>query len=107
MGRFIERSIVASRWVMLSGYVNVVGSMDGEREAPGWIGKVDSGTLKVKLTVAIMAISSIQLLEMFLVVEHYTNDKILWLTVLHITSFASACLLAMLDRKDGTTGQRA
>lgn len=97
----IDASLVASLLltVLLSGYVNFVSPMDGDHEAPGWIGKVDSGTLKVKLAVAIVAISSIHLLEVFLNVEHYADDKILWLTVLHITFLASAYLLATLDRK--------
>jgi uncharacterized protein (TIGR00645 family) len=34
----------------------------------------------------------------FLNAEHYSNDKILWFTVLHLTFVVSALLLAALDR---------
>lgn len=96
----IDACLVASLLltVLLAGYVNFISPLDEAQEAPGWIGKLDSGTLKVKLAASIVAISSIHLLQVFLNVEHYGNDKILWLTVLHITFLASAFLLAMLDR---------
>ncbi len=99
----IDASLVASLLftVLLSGYVNFVSPLDEGHEAPGWVGKLDSGTLKVKLAASIVAISSIHLLQVFLNVEHFANDKILWLTVLHITFLASAFLLAALDRMSG------
>ena len=95
----IDASLVASLLltVLLSGYVNFVSPLEKEHGAPGWVAKVDSGALKVKLAASIVAISSIHLLQVFLNVEHYDNDKILWLTLLHITFLASAFLLAVLD----------
>src|SRR5262249_14117329 len=46
--------------VMLSGYENFVSKLDtssGE-ESPAWLGKLDSGTLKLKVAASIVAISS-------------------------------------------------
>ena len=96
----IDACLVASLLltVLLSGYVNFISPLEEAHEAPGWVGKLDSGTLKVKLAASIIAISSIHLLQVFLNVEHYGNDKILWLTIIHITFLASAFLLAALDR---------
>src|SRR5690242_8724138 len=48
--------------VMLSGYENFVSKINAaanEEEALGWLGKLDSGTLKLKVAASIVAISSI------------------------------------------------
>lgn len=58
----------------------------------------DQGTLKTKLATAIVAISSIHLLQVFLNAEKYPNDKILWTMLLHVTFILSAVSLGFLDR---------
>jgi uncharacterized protein (TIGR00645 family) len=47
--------------------------------------KLDSGTLKLKVAVSIVAISSIHLLRIFMNAQATPNDKILWYVVLHLT----------------------
>ena len=86
--------------VMLSGYENFVSKLDtgSEQESPAWLGKLDSGTLKLKVAVSIVAISSIHLLRIFMNAEGTPNDKILWYVVLHLTFVVSAVLLGVLDR---------
>jgi uncharacterized protein (TIGR00645 family) len=86
--------------VMLSGYENFVSKLDGAgtQEALTWLGKLDSGTLKLKVAVSIVAISSIHLLRIFMNAEGTPNDKILWYVVLHLTFVVSAVLLGVLDR---------
>ena len=51
--------------VMLSGYENFVSKLDiAEAEkSVAWLGKLDSGSLKIKVMVAIVTISAVQLLE--------------------------------------------
>ena len=51
--------------VIFSGFENFVSKMDvGEHEdKPAWMGKVDFGSLKLKLVASIVAISAIQLLR--------------------------------------------
>jgi uncharacterized protein (TIGR00645 family) len=51
--------------VMLSGYENFVSKLDADtaQESPAWLGKLDSGTLKLKVAASIVAISSIHLLR--------------------------------------------
>ena len=46
--------------VMFSGYVNFVSRIDvaDEGEKLGWLGKLDAGTLKLKVAASIVAISS-------------------------------------------------
>src|SRR5262249_5326591 len=54
--------------VMLSGYENFVSKIDAgsAAESPAWLGKLDSGTLKLKVAASIVAISSIHLLRIFM-----------------------------------------
>ena len=86
--------------VMLSGYENFVSKINAGagQESPAWLGKLDSGTLKLKVAVSIVAISSIHLLRIFMNAEGTPNDKILWYVVLHLTFVVSAVLLGVLDR---------
>jgi uncharacterized protein (TIGR00645 family) len=86
--------------VMLSGYENFVSKVDaGTRQhSLEWLGKLDSGTLKLKVAISIVAISSIHLLRIFMNADHTPNDKILWYVVLHLTFVVSAVLLGALDR---------
>jgi uncharacterized protein (TIGR00645 family) len=89
--------------VMLSGYENFVSRLDiGETEKTiSWLGKLDSGTLKLKVAASIVAISAIQLLKGFMEVESLPNDKLLWMTLIHLTFVVSAVLLAFMDRMMG------
>ena len=86
--------------VMFSGYENFVSRIDvgGDAEKLGWLGKLDAGTLKLKVAASIVAISSIHLLKVFMDVKTISNDKILWYVVLHMTFVLSALLLGLLDR---------
>jgi uncharacterized protein (TIGR00645 family) len=86
--------------VMFSGYENFVSRIDieGSDEKLSWLGKLDAGTLKLKVAASIVAISSIHLLSVFMKVPQIANDKILWYVLLHLTFVASAVLLAVLDR---------
>jgi uncharacterized protein (TIGR00645 family) len=86
--------------VMFSGYENFVSRIDtGDgTDAPAWLGKLDSGTLKLKVAISIVAISSIHLLRVFMEVNKTDNDKIKWYVILHLTFVVSALLLGVLDR---------
>jgi len=86
--------------VMFSGYENFVSHIDVARgdDALGWLGKLDSGTLKLKVAASIVAISSIHLLRVFMKAEDTANDKIMWYVILHLTFVVSAVLLGVLDK---------
>ena len=52
---------------MLTGYENYVSRLDrSDAGELAWLGKIDTGSLKVKIGSAIVAISSIHLLQVFL-----------------------------------------
>jgi len=86
--------------VMFSGYENFVSRIDtgDESEKLGWLGKLDAGTLKLKVAASIVAISSIHLLQKFMDVEKIDNDKLLWYVIIHMTFVVSALLMGWLDR---------
>jgi len=86
--------------VMFSGYENFVSRIDHDAgtDAPAWLSKIDSGTLKLKVAASIVAISSIHLLRIFVKVEQTDNDKIMWYVILHLTFVVSAVLLGVLDK---------
>jgi uncharacterized protein (TIGR00645 family) len=63
---------------------------------------MDSGSLKIKVASAIVAISSIHLLQVFMNAQQYDNSKIMWLTLMHLAFIASAVFLGLLDRITST-----
>ncbi len=85
--------------VMFSGYENFVSRLDSVDEEDGltWLGKMDSGSLKNKVAVSIVAISSIHLLQVFMDAENVSNDKIMWYVILHLTFVVSAFCMGFLD----------
>jgi uncharacterized protein (TIGR00645 family) len=98
----IDMTLVASLiiMVMLSGYENFVSKLDleGAERSLAWLGKLDAGSLKIKVAASIVAISSIHLLKAFMNVEQVANDKLVLLIVTHLTFVVSALLLAVMDR---------
>src|SRR4051794_10660293 len=102
---FVDIALVAGLivMVMLSGYENFVSKLDvGETEKSlAWLGKLDAGSLKLKVAASIVAISSIHLLRAFMNVKDVANDKLILLIATHLTFVVSALLLAVMDRMTG------
>jgi uncharacterized protein (TIGR00645 family) len=84
--------------VMFSGYENFVSSIDTKGTDTLGFGKLDAGTLKLKVAASIVAISSIHLLRVFMQAEDTDNGKIMWYVILHMTFVVSALLLGVLDK---------
>jgi uncharacterized protein (TIGR00645 family) len=95
----IDAALVASLvvMVMISGYESFVSRFDAEDEVH-WLGTIDSGSLKIKVASTIVAISSIDLLQIFLDITKYENDKIMWATLMHLAFVFSALILAYVDK---------
>jgi len=97
----IDMALVGSLivMVMFSGYENFVSTIDAKgTDSLNWLGKLDAGTLKLKVAASIVAISSIHLLRVFVKVEETDNDKIMWFVIVHLTFVVSAVLLGVLDK---------
>ena len=85
--------------VMFSGYENFVSTIDAKgSDSLNWLGKLDAGTLKLKVAASIVAISSIHLLRIFMQAQAIDNTKIMWYVILHMTFVVSAVLLGVLDK---------
>jgi uncharacterized protein (TIGR00645 family) len=86
--------------VMFSSYENFVSQLDIDEgtEKLGWLGKMDSTSLKNKVAASIVAISSIHLLKVFMNAANIDNEKLHWYVVLHMTFVASAFAMGMLDK---------
>jgi uncharacterized protein (TIGR00645 family) len=102
----IDAALVASLVVMviISGYENFVSRFDNaDGSEISWLGKVDAGSLKIKVASTIVAISSIHLLQVFLNVQQFTEGQLMWLTIMHMAFVVSALLLAYIDRLMNST----
>ena len=93
--------------IMLSGYENYVSKLDvaDAEKSISWLGKLDTGTLKLKVSVTIVTISAVQLLKAYLDINAVANDKLLWMVVIHLTFIVSALLLTVMDRLLGAAAR--
>jgi uncharacterized protein (TIGR00645 family) len=98
----VDLALVASLvvMVMFSGYENFVSKIDIADDAKklGWLGKLDASTLKLKLAISIVAISSIHLLSAFMNLGQLPSEKLMWYVIMHLTFVVSAVLMGVLDR---------
>jgi len=98
----LDWTLVASLVVMviLASWDSLVTPFDAESRTGGmaWIRKLDPDNLKVKLAGSIVAISSIQLLQMFLRVEAYSDRALAWAMGLHALFLVGTLSLALTDR---------
>jgi uncharacterized protein (TIGR00645 family) len=86
--------------VIVGGYETFVSRMnlDDHPDQPEWLSHVNASVLKVKLATAIIGISSIHLLKTFINAANYTEQVLMWQTVIHITFLLSAMAIAYTDR---------
>ncbi|MBM7172177.1 IS21-like element helper ATPase IstB [Streptomyces sp. G44] len=85
--------------VIVGGYETFVSriGLQGHRDQPEWLSHVNSNVLKVKLATAIVGISSVHLLQMFVDVHHTPRHDLMWGTVIHMAFIASAAILAYMS----------
>jgi uncharacterized protein (TIGR00645 family) len=97
----LDWTLVAALVVMviLASWDSLVMPFDqGKADGMSWIRKLDPGNLKVKLAGSIVAISSIQLLQMFLRADVYSDRTLAWAMGLHAMFLVGAIVLALTDR---------
>lgn len=85
--------------VVIGGYSTFVSSfnIDFGGDRPAWLDKMDAGTLKVKLTGALVSISGIHLLGSFINISKTDIHLIKWQIVIHVVFLFSTLLLAASD----------
>jgi uncharacterized protein (TIGR00645 family) len=86
--------------VMISGYENFVSQLDIDegKEKLSWLGKMDSGSLKMKVAASIVAISSIHLLKIFMDAKSYNPEHLKWYVIIHMAFVVSAFAMGYLDK---------
>src|SRR5205823_10525673 len=96
----IDAALVASLvvMVMISGYENFVSRFDEHSGELQWLGKIDAGSLKVKVASTIVAISAIHLLQVFLNSAQYSPTQLILLTMIHMAFVFSALFLGLIDK---------
>ncbi|BFM05287.1 TIGR00645 family protein [Halioxenophilus aromaticivorans] len=85
--------------IILSGYESFVSKIDfqGHEDRPAWMGKVGFSELKLKLIGAIVAISGVELLKVFIQMDRYDWVDIGWKIGIHMTFVISGVLFALTD----------
>jgi len=98
----IDLVLIASLLTMvaIAGYENFVSKIDFKEnmERPDWMGKVDFAGLKLKVISALVAISSIELLKVFLSSTSYTEEEILWRVIIHSVFVFSGMIFALTEK---------
>lgn len=86
--------------VIMAGYETFVSKLNLQNSAdqPEWLDEVDAGTMKVKLALALIGISSIHLLRTFIDPSKYSFDAVMWQVIIHMTLVASAIFIALTNR---------
>ena len=86
--------------VIVGGYETFVSRLDLENhpDQPEWLSHVNASVLKVKLAMALIGISSIELLRTFINAEHLEDRVIIWRVAIHVTFLVSALALAYTDK---------
>lgn len=86
--------------VILGGYATFVSrlGLDSHPDQPEWLSHVNASVLKVKLSTAIIGISSIHLLKTFINAANYDEKVLMWQTIIHIAFLLSALAVALADR---------
>jgi|JFJP01.1.fsa_nt_gi uncharacterized protein (TIGR00645 family) len=94
--------------IIFSGYESFVSKIDMVQkhvDRPDWMGTIDYGALKLKVIGSIVAISSIELLKVFIKVFNHPDkvsdlpyETVMWLILLHLSFVVSGLLFALMER---------
>jgi uncharacterized protein (TIGR00645 family) len=86
--------------VIVGGYETFVSRLDleGHPDQPEWLSHVNAGVLKIKLSTAIIGISSIHLLKSFINAGNLTEHTLQWQVIIHVVFLFSALAMAIVDK---------
>ncbi|WP_087666071.1 TIGR00645 family protein [Caballeronia humi] len=86
--------------VIVGGYETFVSRLgvEGHPDEPEWLDHVNAGVLKVKLSMALISISSIHLLKTFIDPDKHTQNAVMWQVIIHLAFLLSALIMAWVDR---------
>jgi len=103
----VDSALVASlvAMVAISSYDSLVSKLTNEQGASeiSWATNLDPGNLKLKVALAIIAISSIHLLQKFMNIESLDDRALLWGILIHMGFVVGALVLAYVDKMQAET----
>jgi len=98
----LDAALIASLVIMvaIASYDSLVSRLttDEEERKTSWVALVDPGNLKLKLGTALVAISSIHLLQIFMEIGEYSDRDVTWALVIHGSFLAGILVLGVLDK---------
>ncbi len=91
--------------VIIGGYEPFVSRLgiEDHPDEPEWLDHVNAGVLKVKLSMALISISSIHLLKTFIDTDNRTSTSIMWQVAIHLSFLVSALAMAWVDKLTAQT----
>ena len=86
--------------VIIGGYETFVSRLNLREhpDQPEWLSHVNAATMKIKLSMALIGISSIHLLKTFINAAQMDDHTIMWQVIIHVTFIISAIAIAFTDR---------
>lgn len=86
--------------VIIGGYETFVSRLNIREhpDQPEWLSHVNAATMKIKLSMALIGISSVHLLKTFINAENMTEATMKWQVIIHVTFIISAVAMAYTDR---------
>jgi len=73
-------------------------ALSNYHDKPEWLNKLDAGTMKVKLALALVSISSIHLLRTFFDIGKMTRESVTLQIAIHLTLLVSVMAIAYTNR---------
>lgn len=86
--------------IIIGGYDIFVSRVDfdGHRDQPEWLSHVNAGVLKVKLSMAIISISSVHLLSSFMDMGKISDRDLIAQSAIHMIFLLSALVMAWIEK---------
>jgi len=96
--------------VMFSGYENFVSRLDAviaddQRDRPNWLARVGFSDIKLNIIGAIVAISTIELLKIFLNATNVSDRRAIIMVAIHLTFAISGVLFALMEKLKHAAGK--
>lgn len=93
--------------VIIGGYETFVSrlSMEDHVDSPEWLSHVNANTMKIKLSLALVGISSIHLLQTFINIEQLSEKTVMWQVIIHVTFLLSSLALAYTSKLTHMLGE--
>jgi uncharacterized protein (TIGR00645 family) len=82
--------------VIVGGYETFVAKLglESHPDKPDWLSHTNENTMKIKLSLALIGISSISLLKSFIDAANQTQETLLWQSVIHVIFLISSIAIA-------------